>query len=341
VSLESNRSTAQNAAPANAAPFKLNLPKTDDDEPKPAEASDAPEQDTGSHLGIAELGALDTMMQAFLADGKLEPAEIMAYQAARAAFTHGEGVAHDELASGASPSAEGQSTGSVEAVHPSLPIGGNDVAAGIAAYQETAVFPIRYAHPPAPKDITADPNAMPAPEAEARPMYSPDEPPVQVRQAPSPAAQAQASVGQAPAPAAQVQAPVGQAPAPALEGLAAALHDYRTAILELDAHDFGAKSQGKAGLTGSSSHQVHFLPELMVPHGLRVLAWASLDREPTPEELEEAKALMESAEPAYGVKELTDRMLHQAADPAAAAVRLIWETHEAHVQATPPMRIQN
>ncbi|MDB5099340.1 MAG: hypothetical protein JWM80_3761, partial [Cyanobacteria bacterium RYN_339] len=40
-------------------------------------------------LAPAQLGALDTMMQAFLADGQLSAAELQAYQAARAAFVQG------------------------------------------------------------------------------------------------------------------------------------------------------------------------------------------------------------------------------------------------------------
>lgn len=84
--------------------------------PPPAAASGA----AAAKLDVGQLDALDTMMQAFLADGELTPSELQAYQTARAGFL---GVdASQDAAPGPSPLADDGHTTAHEAV---------------AAYQET------------------------------------------------------------------------------------------------------------------------------------------------------------------------------------------------------------
>ncbi|MDB5101728.1 MAG: hypothetical protein JWM80_6149 [Cyanobacteria bacterium RYN_339] len=175
-------------------------------------------------LAPAQLGALDEMMQGFLADNKLDGAELVAYQAARAAFAGG------------------------------------------------------WDNVPAPADD---------------------------------------------APAAAPASPAGGAAQQPGAGLAGAIEGYRQAIIARDKETASVINEVLAGLTSGRSGPVQFLPGMMDPHGIQLLAWAALDREPTEDEIHQAKALL-AADAGGGAAKVADFFLGKAPDRAAAAARLVW-----------------
>ncbi|MFN3430615.1 MAG: hypothetical protein ACK46X_11750 [Candidatus Sericytochromatia bacterium] len=218
-------------------------------------------------MGLAEFVALDTMLQAFLADGVLGPAEVQAYQAARTAFLGGEIAPPVAVETTKDPMVEAPAPVFVAPVTAESANTFEPISAALIASFAAAV---------AAERMTAGDDSN---EAQAPPNRG---------------------------------------------GLAGALDAYRIALLEHDAHHQGAHAAGLAGLTGSNSHQVHFLPQLMIPHGLRVLSWAAFNREPTEPEQQAARQLMDGGDPASGTREIHGRIMHHAPDPAAMELRLVW-----------------
>jgi hypothetical protein len=76
-----------------------------------------------------------------------------------------------------------------------------------------------------------------------------------------------------------------------------------------------------SGLTSGPDSPVHFLPGLMIPAGVRVLTQAALNREPTADEMDRFRQMMQDPN---GMVAVMDAIMAQAPDRAAVAARLKW-----------------
>lgn len=128
----------------------------------------------GGTLDAGQLGALDSMMQAFLADGVLTAAEQQAYQAARAGFL-GEETPH--ATSPQVPEAAPVEAAEAPPEEPHADDGHTTLREAVAAYQETKVDR-RYTLKPLPPahEVHQDPQMTPTETAHSQVASPADRP---------------------------------------------------------------------------------------------------------------------------------------------------------------------